>query len=142
MDTYTRIKLDVEVLENAHAERLCVLVALVSGNELNCSNMEPVMRRFVDNAQKVLCGYSSYFEQAAEKAKITTDASGRRRLSFHTSLTNYNSEIEAFCEWLAPLIADPLGSVVGEVETEDDKWHERSPVLLVVQPSGIAQLHG
>lgn len=142
MGSYTRIKLDVEIRESAHEAPLALLSSLVAGEDIELRGLTAADKSVIEDAPMVLFGFSGYFEQADGKAQLRTDASGRRHLSFHTSLTNYNGEIEAFCAWLAPLVKDAPGSVVGEVETEDDKWHGRQPALLVVQPSGIAQLRG
>jgi hypothetical protein len=49
-------------------------------------------------------------------------------LRFNRSLTNYDDEIEKFCDWIAPHIADPPGTVVGERESE----HAHAPTLLVL----------
>jgi hypothetical protein len=49
-------------------------------------------------------------------------------LRFHRSLKDYDDEIRQFCAWIAPYVADPPGTVLGETEYSD----AHAPTLLVL----------
>jgi hypothetical protein len=66
---------------------------------------------------------SAYFETPGPRGLVEGETA---ILQFHSSLKNYDDEIEKFCDWIGPYLAEPPVTVVGEKQFIGD------PILLVV----------
>jgi len=138
MGDYTRFKFTASLRIDTPSEVLQTLRALVDGTtEALLSVPQHALFR-TERWDMLVRGGPSYFEHPEAPEMHTVDDS--IRLSFHCALKNYGREIEAFCDWIGPYVADAAGTVIGEIETEDQKYDGSKPVLLVAQDGSIAEL--
>jgi hypothetical protein len=82
---------------------------------------------------------TSKWPEADGELRIDVNDDGSLRLAFHTSLKNYDDEIHAFCDWIAPYLVDEPGTVVGEFESDSWEW-DALPTLLIAQRGSIDQV--
>lgn len=136
MGDYTRMRFDAVLHSSTPPTVTHVLIAAMDGRPLLAEELPDHPWFKTERWQSMFRGYSAYFKEAPGIRHVTTLPDGRTHIAFHSSFKNYDGEIEAFCSWIAPFIDAAPGAVIGEVETEDDKY-ERDPTLLISQSGRI-----
>jgi len=140
MGTYMRMKFDALLRSTTPQEVVAILTNLVAGQQVDADRLPDHPLFKTERWDSMLRGSSEYWRQASGPAEVIGLADGRTRVSFHSSFKNYDNEADAFCSWIAPFLDSARGSVVGELETEDDKWNERPTTLLIAQEGRIDKL--
>lgn len=100
MGMYTELVLNV-ALQNIPSDALDVLRGMTQGDDSTSPNME---HRLFETPrwQWMLCSSSHYFVPEATAKLIERDYASSKYLSVRCDLKNYNGEVEAFLEWIAP----------------------------------------
>lgn len=140
MGHYTRIKLDVEVSAAAPADVVDLLRWLTTRREAPHPALPDHPFFQCKHWQSLGFGSASYWDKQPPPPVLSAAAEGGWRFSFECALRNYDSEIEKFLDWIGPHLASPSGDVIGETETEDQRFGGR-PTLLIAQSGAIAELH-
>ena len=128
MGDYTRIKFYAKLRSDTPASVLEVLRATFTSEEAVSKELRPDHPFFRAPRWEPLFQCTSvYFETPGSRGLVEGKTT---ILQFHSSLKNYDDEIEKFCDWIGPYLAEPPGTVVGERQFIGD------PILLIVGVGG------
>jgi len=128
MGDYTRIKFYAKLRSDTPASVLEVLRATFTSEEAVPEELKPDHPFFRETRwESLFLCTSVYFETPEPRGLVEGDTT---ILQFHSSLKDYDVEIEKFCDWIGPYLAEPPGTVVGERQFIGD------PILLIVGVDG------
>jgi len=128
MGDYTRIKFYAKLRSDTPAGVLDVLRATFTSEEAVPTELRPDHPFFrAPRWEPLFQCTSAYFETPGPRGLIEGETT---ILQFHSSLKNYDDEIEKFCDWIGPYLAEPPGTVVGERQFIGD------PIFLIVGVGG------
>jgi hypothetical protein len=98
---YTELVLGVALLDNISDSRLSVIRGMVAGADEITPDRDHELFR-TERWRWMLTSSSHYFVPEASSKLVTNDYCTSKHLSVRCDLKNYNGEIAAFLDWLAP----------------------------------------
>lgn len=140
MGHYTRIKLEVSIGADAPGEVIDILKWLATRREAPHPDLPDHPLFQCAHWESLGFGSASYWDTQPPPPTFALTSTGDWLLTFECALRNYDDEIEKFFDWIGPHLASPTGQVIGEIETEEQRFEHR-PTLLIAQAGAIAELH-
>ena len=142
MGMYTELHLNAKIREDTCSQDLAILEYMTREDDgaVKKPDFVPSHRLFSTRGWEWMLIGGAYFPADPHTTFRHDRHYGCYRLCIRCSLKNYDGEIEAFVDWLRPLIkgddGDPTCALLGFMRYEES----RKPTLIFLKPNGPTQI--